>query len=448
MGTARTATRAAGKLPRLAAPLRRSPLQALTDQALSSLTNFGTSLVAARLAGPERFGTIAIALSVAYTTMMVGRALVGEPLLATLANTTEANRRDAERGALMTAFLIGTLVAIPVGVASALPWIALRDCWLVAFWLPSLLVQDSSRYAGFSRLRPAISLGCDAAWAVIQFGLVAILFATGTASGPGIVVAWGAGATAGAVVGIRVFGISAAGSTLRWLRRTRRYSLWLVPQLTLGQFTSQVTAFLIAGLFGTAALGGMRAMLTLSMPVFVLLTAAQALAVPTLTRLLETAGQAQFIIRVHRWAIGITSAGVVIALTAVILANPLTRLLFGDRYLSYSSFILPFAVGAVLHASALLPASGLRALQDSRSMFVVQVIVSVTTIGAVLIAALLFTPYISVWAMTSQGLCSAILSWVAFKRSCRRSVSASASMSRRRGLHRIPRDGLAGQTGG
>src|SRR5207244_5003392 len=148
--------------------------------------------------------------------------------------------------------------------------------------------------------------------------------ATGTASGPGVVVAWGAGATAGAVVGIRVFGISAARSALRWLRRPRRYSLWLVPQLTLGQFTSQVTAFLIAGLFGTAALGGMRAMLTLSMPVFVLLTAAQALAVPTLTRLLETAGQAQFIIRVRRWAIGITSAGVVIALTAVILANPLT----------------------------------------------------------------------------------------------------------------------------
>jgi len=59
----------------LAAPLRRSPLQALADQALSSLTNFGTSLVAARLAGPERFGTIAIALSVAYTTMMFGRAL-------------------------------------------------------------------------------------------------------------------------------------------------------------------------------------------------------------------------------------------------------------------------------------------------------------------------------------------------------------------------------------
>ena len=448
MGTARTATPAGGRLSRLAAPLRRSPLQALADQALSSLTNFGTSLVAARLAGPERFGTIAIALSIAYTTMMFGRALVGEPLLATLANTTEDKRRDAERGALMTAFLIGTLVAVPVYAASALPWIALRDCWLVAFWLPSLLVQDASRYAGFSRLRPAISLTCDAAWAVIQFALMAILFATGTASGPGIVVAWGAGATAGAVVGIRVFGISAAGSAVRWLRRTRRYSLWLVPQLTLGQFTSQVTAFLIAGIFGTAALGGMRAMLTLSMPVFVLLTAAQALAVPTLTRLLEAAGQAQFIIRVRRWAIVITSAGVVIALAAVILANPLTRLLFGDRYLSYSTFILPFAVGAVFHASALLPASGLRALQDSRSMFVVQVIVSVTTVGAVLIAALLSTPYISVWAMTSQGLCSAALSWVAFKRSCRRSVSASASTSRRRGLPRMPRDGLAGQTGG
>lgn len=449
MGTTRSRKPSGSRLARFGAPLRRSPLQALADQALSSFTNFGTSLLAARLAGPERFGTIAIALSVAFTTMMVGRALVGEPLLVTLADTTEEARSDAERGALTTAFLIGTVMAVAVGAASALPWDAVRDCWLVAFWLPSLLVQDASRYVGFSRLRPAVSLACDGAWALIQFGWTAILFLTGTATGPSVVVAWGAGATAGAAVGLRVFGISAARSALQWLRRTRRYSLWLLPQLTLGQFTSQVTVFLIAGIFGPAALGGMRAMLTLSMPVFVLLIAAQALVVPRLTRLLKTAGQGQFVLCVRRWATGITAAGVVVALAAVIFANPLTRLLFGDRYLSYSSFIVPFAVGAALHAWALLPASGLRALHDSRSLFVVQAVVSATTIVAVLTTALLSTPYMSAWAMTSQAMSTAVLSWVAFKRSCRRSVRASASTSHGQGLHHsAPRDGLARQTRG
>lgn len=380
--------------------------------------------MAARLAGPERFGTIAIALSVAYTTMMVGRALVGEPLLATLANISAEKRRDAERGALMTSLLIGFFVALPVAATSALPWEPLRDCWLVALWLPSLLVQDASRYAGFSRLRPAVSLTCDIAWAVVQFGLMAIFIEAGDPGGGRVLIAWGAGATAGSLVGLYVFRIGAIGSAWRWIRKTRRYSFWLVPQLTLGQLTTQLTTFLIAGVFGTAALGGMRAMVTLSMPVFVLLTAGQAMAVPTLTRLLHTHGRPLFITRVRRWGIYVVSLSLVIASAVAMLAEPLTRLLFGNAYLQYAAFIWPFAFGAVLHACALLPASALRALQDSRSVLAVQVLVSLTTATTVLSAALLSTPYVTAWAMGSQGLSAAVLTWVAFKRSCSRASPA------------------------
>ncbi|MDP9220266.1 MAG: hypothetical protein M3P23_06970, partial [Actinomycetota bacterium] len=82
--------------------LRRSALEALADQGLSSLTNFATALLAARFAGPERFGKIAIALSVAFTAMMLGRAFVGEPLMAMIGDVSDRRRREVDGGALLT----------------------------------------------------------------------------------------------------------------------------------------------------------------------------------------------------------------------------------------------------------------------------------------------------------------------------------------------------------
>ncbi len=60
---------------------RRGVLAAVVDQALSSGTNFLTAVLAARLLTPESYGSVVLALSVAYSAVGLGRALIGDALL-------------------------------------------------------------------------------------------------------------------------------------------------------------------------------------------------------------------------------------------------------------------------------------------------------------------------------------------------------------------------------
>lgn len=383
------------------------------------MTNFATALIAARLTTPARFGAIALALSLGYMSLIIGRALVGEPLLARVAQRGGAGQA-IEAAAMRMAALIGVVAAVLVGAASLIPWSPLSACWLVAPWLPSLVVQDTARYAAFARRSPGIALASDLSWAIAQAAVIGIMVLLGSRDAFWAIDAWGIGATAGALVGCWQLRLSMSGAARSWLRLTWRYSGWLAPQLIIGQLTTLAVNLIVAAVFGTTAVGALRAMVTLSMPIFVLLTAAQALVVPDLVATLEQAGSTACMRRVRSWTILITAAGALIALGCIVFSRPLTLALFGHRYAAYASFVVPFAIGAGLHASALLPGSGLRAFRDARSIFLVQLAVTPVLIGAVLSASLLMTPYATAWAMTSQGLATSALSWLAFSRTVRR----------------------------
>ena len=401
---------------RRAFQLGRRPVQALADQAVSSLTNFVTALIAARMTTPAHFGAIALALTIAYMSLIIGRALVGEPMLARVAHR---GGYAVETTAMRTAALIGVIAAVLVALASLIPWPPLAACWLVAPWLPSLVVQDTARYAAFARQRPDIALASDLSWAVIQATVITTALLLGSHDVLWVISAWGAGATAGAILGCWRLRLSLAGSSRTWLAHTRRYSGWLAPQLIIGQLTTLAVNLIVAVFFGTSAVGALRAMVTLSMPIFVVLTAAQALVVPGLVAALDQLGTQEFLRLVRRWSTVITIGGTVVAVGCILLSRPLTLVLFGHRYLAYSSFVVPFAVGAALHAAALLPSSGLRAMRDARSLFLVQIVVTPLLIIAVLLASTLLTPYATAWAMTSQGLTTAAFSWFAFSRRLR-----------------------------
>ena len=397
----------------------RRPAQALADQAVSSLTNFATALIAARLTTPTRFGTIALALSLGYMSLIIGRALVGEPLLARVAQRGGAGQA-VETAAMRMAAFIGVVAAVLVGAASLIPWSPLSACWLVAPWLPSLVVQDTARYAAFARRAPGIALASDLSWAIGQAVVIGVMVLLGSRDVAWAIGAWGAGATAGAVLGCWRLRLTMSGAARSWLRLTWRYSGWLAPQLIIGQLTTLAVNLIVAALFGTTAVGALRAMVTLSMPIFVLLTAAQALVVPDLVATLDQSGITACVRRVRSWTLVITAAGVLIAVACIAFSRPLTLALFGHRYVAYASFVVPFGIGAALHASALLPGSGLRAFRDARSIFLVQLAVTPVLIGAVLVASIFMTPYATAWAMTSQGLATSVLSWLAFSRTVRR----------------------------
>lgn len=426
-----------GTVPAMRRVLRlgRKPVQALVDQAVSSLTNFATSLIAARLAAPSSFGRVALALSFAYMALIIGRALVGEPLLARVGRSRSERPEEQsaiDSVAIKTALNIGCIAGFMAAAAAMLPWPALSDCWLVSFWLPSLLVQDAVRYIAFSRRRPGIALMSDAVWALVQIAVIGAVLAVGRRDVTWVVVAWGAGATAGALAGSRQLRLAPVGRAREWIALTRRFSSWLAPQLVLGQVTAFAINLIVAAAFGTATVGGLRAMITISTPIFILLTAGQAVVVPALVRTLEQVGIAGMVRRVRMWAAAVSVAAAIIAVTCTVLSRPLVALLFGKAYAGFAPLVLPFAVGAAFHAAALLPSSGLRAFQDARSLLLVQLGVTSVSLAAVSVASATSTPLASAWALASQGLTAAALSWLAFHSRYKKAVGQESQAHRRK----------------
>ncbi len=405
--------------------VRQPAVVGLLDQGVSSLTNFVTALVAARLVGPALFGSVSLALVVAYTTVALGRALVGEPLLANIA-PQRPQGPDMVPDALGLAVVLGVLSAVVIAAAGLIRLPILDIFPLVAIWLPVMLVQDALRYAAFARLRAEVALASDVAWAAVQFVALAVLLSSGQ-PGPGAIIAtWGAGSAVGALTAMLLLRTHVSTQVASWFRATRSYSMWLLPQLVLVQLTYQASLFVVALAFGEAVLGGLRAMQTVTMPVFILLTAAQAITVPRLTRFLEQDGLPSLRRRVLRWALWVSTGATVLAGVATTFSVLLIRTLFGSPFVPYHDLVLPFAVGGVLHAVALLPGSALRALADAKSLLVVQVSASFLALAAVLATASVGTSYALAWAMASQGGYAAVFSWLAYRRSLasRRRIAA------------------------
>jgi O-antigen/teichoic acid export membrane protein len=404
---------------RLQVPRRRvvvrfsRPAIGVADQCVYSVTNFATTLLAARIVAPGRLGALVLALSVAYMVTILARGVTGEPIMTLCPRLKGAELRHAERDAVATALLLGGFLAVAIAAVALAATNITQDFAWVAICIPAVLVQDALRYVGFARRRPDTALLSDITWMVVQFGLLAFFFGAHTATVHWILLCWGAGAFAGAVVGAIALSVPPSGSPRRWHRTSSSYSRWLVPQLGLSQVTDQTNGLVVVTIFGSAALGGFRAMQTFVRPAFIFMLAMQALLVPGLTRQLVSHGGQGLMKQARRLAIWIGLIALAAVIPVVIAARPLSREVLGPSYVRYSSLLLPFAVASVFHACAVLPNAGLRALQCGKRILLVQVVASGVTLICVLCAALFSTVYVTTWAMASLGLVSATIAWIA-----------------------------------
>lgn len=389
------------------------PAMGIADQGFSSLTNFATAVLAARYADPSRFGDLVLALSIAYMTTILARGLTAEPVMTKCPRLVGTALRRAEEDAVAMALLVGVVAGAATASLTMLPTRSTRDFLWVGVCLPAVLVQDVLRYVGFARGRQEAALAADGGWAIVQFGVVGSLIAYHDVSIHWLVAAWGLGAAAGAVAGALALSIRSVGSALRWKRLTSSYSFWVLPQLALSQATDQGTTLVLVTVFGSADLGGIRAVQLFVRPVFVFMLAMQALLVPALTRRLLEQGRAGFFRQAKVLAAWISAVAVVVAIAAVLGGRELSRLVFGPSYVGYARFILPFAVGSVFHACSVLPGAGLRSLQRGKRILLVQVGSSAAALTAVITTAMVSTVYATAWATTVQGLSASLLGWVA-----------------------------------
>lgn len=162
----------------------------------------------------------------------------------------------------------------------------------IAPWVPVLLAQDYWRWVGFMKARPGSSLANDTLFLVVQVVMFLVLFELGIRSVVLAIGAWGVGALAGAIFGLRQFGGRPTfRSGISRFRERWPVSKWLLGTSTSIWGATQAGVILTGIILGPVALGGLRAATSLvSGPSLVLIQAGGSVGLPEASHALAQKG--------------------------------------------------------------------------------------------------------------------------------------------------------------
>lgn len=330
---------------------RRRGALTLTDQIVSSGSNFATGVAVARLSGISQFGQYMIV--VVFWLVIVGlhRALVTEPMVVTSRDADDLRARLADGLAAEVVYGLLACVVVAAGGALALaggfslggPVLALAP------WLPGLLVQDYWRAMAFQQGRPGMALANDLVFVAVQAVAVIGFALLGWRTVGYMIAAWGLGGMAGAVFGFRRFpAVSGAADGRAMLARLWPQSRWILADFASGYLTEQANLLLAAALLSRVDFGGFRAAYTLIGPILILLLAEMSLGLPGATRRAGDDDPEAL----HHYAqrlSAVTFACVTAYGVLVILAGShLLRLVYGPAFTTFSPLVTLSAVAYMI----------------------------------------------------------------------------------------------------
>lgn len=380
------------------------------DQALSSATNFATTIFAARLLGPSGLGVVAICLAVGFATTAMARALGGEPLLVL------GVREHHSDGA----FGIAVAVGLGVGVVVAGTGIFLggqTGSALVALSivLPVLALQDTARYHFFSLKSPGGALASDGAWAVAQGLAILVLVLMGTSSPASVVVVWGVGCFAGAAYAIvRVRPRLRFEIVRKWSRDSKKLGPWIAAQVFVSQFAIQLTVVGIGAVAGLRALGAVRAAQVIWGPLAMLMAVVPNFVLRDLSELTEARRFKDFRRRVMQTAAATSGIAAAYLIGLYVTRNFSLRVLFGDDFAEFGFLILPIGTVGLMQAVAVAPGIGSRALSAGRAVFVTQLAASAVGLPVILWLANTMGSKGAAWGMVLQSVVLCSTSWLLY----------------------------------
>jgi O-antigen/teichoic acid export membrane protein len=363
----------------------------VADQAFSSASNFLVGLVIARLAGPGAFGAFALAYTVWLLAGGTHRALIVNPMMI----IAPESRHDARRleQALAAELLLGTAAAAVIALggtslhlagARTLGWALLA----LAPWMPLFLVQDLWRWVGFMRGQPTKSLVNDVVFTVAQVGLLAALGLGGHLSLGAVVAAWGGGAAVGVAVGLRQFGVRLRPvGGWGFLKQSWPDGRWLLADFMTSYASSQGWQYLVAAMFGPAALGLVRAAYNLMGPTHVFLLGGSGYGLPTSVDAFQKEGWKQLDAVVRR-VTGLIALGTAAYVVAVIAGRDLlVGLVYGEQYRQIGSLVVLAGLATICTSTGFGAGIGLTSARRTRSLFVVRMSSAATSVACFLLVA-------------------------------------------------------------
>lgn len=374
----------------------------LVAQAIAALSNFALSVLVARSLDKAAFGSFAMAYLVYGIAFAAMKAVVGQPLQIrfSAAAPQELHRR--------TGHAMGATLGLSVVVAVVVAFIG----WLLggttgyalvvlAVWLPALLLQDSCRMAFFAYQLPWRAAIIDTAWAIVQFGLLALLLATGVSSLGWLMSAWGIGAVASAVLGLAILRVlPRVTETAAWLREQATLSRYLLAEYILGLGAVQLGTLLIGFILAPAAVGSIRAAQVLLGPLQIVATASFQFTVPEIAR--NTRWPARRLLGfAAAVAGGLLFVHVAYVVALLVMPDAWGHWLFADTWRGGALVLLPMGIAACLSCLANPPAGVLYGLGWARATFRINMLKAPIILVLLLSGTLLFGVVGSAWAFVS-----------------------------------------------
>ena len=385
-------------LPRVGRFIRRPAARriawGITDQGLSSATNFALALLVARSVDVRSFGMYSIAFASYLVALGVSRSLFTQPYMVRVAALPDTERRRAaQRAVIGGAILVGFLSAGAFGIAAFIFEGSTRTTLLAfAVAMPGLLLQDAWRFIFIGSGRPAAAALNDLVWAFCQVGFVAAVIGTGTSGVAMLVLAWGGAASIAAVVGFVQARLSPdhAGA-LAWLRRH-----WDLGGPFLGHFglthgTDQVTIYGISAVAGVAAVGAIQAADVLVRPLNFIAIGTSVATFPEGVRLRDRSARAL------RYGMGAVSGALVLAtlgLGAVLLLlpGPVGEQLLGENWAVARPILIFILAQRLFFGASQGPRMGLQILGAAGRALRTQMVLGPLSLGAMLTGAAVAGP--------------------------------------------------------
>ncbi|HMR48177.1 MAG TPA: hypothetical protein PKE40_02505 [Arachnia sp.] len=374
----------------------------LVAQAIAALSNFALSVLIARSLDKAAFGSFAMAYVVYGIAFAAMKAVVGQPLQIrfSAAEPEELHRRTghAMGATLGLSIVVAAVVAV---VGWALGGTTGQALVVLAVWLPALLLQDSCRMAFFAYQLPWRAAIVDTVWAVVQFGLLALLIAAGTPSLGWLMSAWGIGAVASAVAGLLLLRVvPRIAETFTWLREQATLSRYLLAEYILGLGAVQVGTLLIGFILAPAAVGSLRAAQVLLGPLQIVSTASFQFTVPEIAR--HTGWPARRLLGfAGAVAAGLLFVHVVYVVALLVMPDAWGHFLFADSWRGGALVLLPMGIAACLSCLANPPAGVLYGLGKARVTFRINMLKAPIILVLLLSGTFLFGVVGSAWAFVS-----------------------------------------------
>lgn len=358
---------------------------AAADQLLYSLTNFLLAILVAHHSSPPGFGRYSILVATFLIVSTVNRGLTAEPVVIKFSTADKLSWLQAASQGLTTAILFGAVIGLGLLLISLVLLPGAFTAMAVAFSvsMPVLFAQDFLRYAAFAAGRPAAALANDVCVAIVQVGVSVAAIELATASAAAFVMAWGFAGLVGASVGMAILRVRPRAVSSRTLIPHSDLAGRLGADNFVAQLVQQSTGYLVAGVSGLAAAGGLRAAQTVFAPPAILSLGAQSALTPEFVRM-QAASLASMRRAMRALTTGLVGFSSLFLAAALVCPNSLGVDLFGASWAQAKPLLLFIGLAMIPGSGVSIPAIvALRALGDARRTLRARTLANLLTLVAV-----------------------------------------------------------------